>query len=82
MLPAAYCVYDATPLPFPPADRAYLSIGLASTRGDLVLPPLRVFLDLGTRLVIFSSFLLLSSTIIFLFPGLIIVYFPGTRLCF
>lgn len=42
VLPAAYCVYDATPLPSPPlpADRAYLSIGLASTRGVLVFPPL------------------------------------------
>lgn len=65
-MPVAYCVYDATPLPslpFPslpspplPADRAYLSIGLASTCGVLVFPPLSVFLDLGTRLVIFSSF--------------------------
>lgn len=67
-----------------PADRAYLSIGLASTRGVLVFPPMRVFLDLGTRIVIFSSFLstFSSTTISRVFPDLSIVFFPSTRLCF
>lgn len=54
--PAAYCVYELHTILS--ADRAYLSTGLASSRGVLVFPPLSVFLDLGTRLVIFSFFLL------------------------
>lgn len=85
-LPAAYCVYDATPLPSPPSRSCLFIYRPRVQRWVLVFPPMSVFLDLGTRLVIFSSF---SSTFhprqfsfSRVFPGLSIVYFPGTRLCF